>query len=117
MRGKQNLSTPDIARYKRLAEAVLIQAIKDATHERQHKRPKRLLSRSAVRDRERLANDSDKASFFLLTDAHVFPFWCEVAELKPEVVREQLNVKLKRRSTYVLIRRQVKDDAREPHEC
>lgn len=72
-----------VSPYKRLAEAVLIQAIKDAT--RHH--------------------GSLQANHFLLSDKDMFEFWCDLAELAPEVVREKLSFKLNLRSTYKVIRR------------
>lgn len=102
------LEEPKADPYKRLAEAVLIQAIKDATHERRHKKQK--LSRSAQQDKLILSQDKDKASHFLLNDEHVFPFWCDLAELQAKEVRRHLSLKLRLRSTYSIIRAH-KDDS------
>lgn len=91
--------TLEASRYKCLAEAVIIQAIKDATHG--------LGSSKSYKGRGHIysvESSSVAANHFLLVDAAVFPFWCEVAGLEPEEVRTRLVKRLKNRRTYELIR-------------
>src|ERR1051325_8832219 len=91
--------TLESSRYKCLAEAVIIQAIKDAT--------RALGSDKCYRSGGHLyspKSSADGANHFLLVDAEVFPFWCEVAGLVPAEVRSRLIVRLRKRRTFDLIR-------------
>ena len=91
--------THEASRYKCLAEAVIIQAIKDATyllgHDKHFTQTGHLYSVTA---------SAEAASKFLLTDSSMFPFWCHVAGLIPEEVRRQLARKLGWKRTFKLIR-------------
>ena len=96
MRGKVDRHSPEARPYKRLAEAVLVQAIKDATH-RIHNNGKKC--------NENLQTHALQARRFLLSEPVTFDFWCEVAELQPEATRERLQSDLKRSGLYHRIRR------------
>ena len=91
--------THEASRYKCLAEAVIIQAIKDATHSIGSDKKYRNSSHLHSMD-----SSTEAANHFLLADAAVFTFWCQVAGLVPDEVRRQLARKLKYKRTYKLIR-------------
>ena len=91
--------TLEASRYKCLAEAVIIQAIKDAT--RHLGTDKKYRSMGHMYD----VGESAAAAFhFLLNDSDVFPFWCQVAGLETAEDRRQLARRLKWKKTYTLIR-------------
>ena len=91
--------THEASRFKCLAEAVIIQAIKDATRElekdRQYKCSGHMYN---------MGESADSAKHFLLADSGSFIFWCQVAGLKPDEVRRQLERKLHYKRTFKLIR-------------
>ena len=103
MQGKTP-SAPDYSRYKRLAEAVLTQAIKDATHEYRRRILRKSVSKPIRRAVDALSRNQSSGAHFLLEELEYFTFWCEVAELSPEVVREKLKQRLYQRKTRNLIR-------------
>lgn len=87
--------------YKTLAEAVLTQAIQDATHRYRERVKVKKYPRKHHSD---LDINPSQAGHFLLEDHIMFDFWCQVANLSPKVVRESLSMKLSDLSTYTLIR-------------
>ena len=91
--------THEAGRYKSLAESIIIQAIKDAT--RHLGTEKHYKCSGHMYD---LSESSSAAVHFLLTDAEVFPFWCQVAGLEADEVRRQLTRRLRYKRTYTLIR-------------
>jgi hypothetical protein len=104
-------STAEASRYKCLAEAVIIQAIKDATSSTGCKTDYRSSGHMYC-----LNESAEAANHFLLTDSGMFQFWCEAAGLIPDEVRRRLVRRLKNRRTFHLIRALHRTRERMPNE-
>lgn len=109
---EQPITVADHSAYRKLAYAVLIQAIRDATAERRARKQK--VSRSAIQDRVEVKRDAGKADYFLLNDKEVFEFWCELAGLDPRTVRNCLHRRLRRREVFMMIRGHEREREQEP---
>lgn len=104
-------TTLEASRFKCLAEAVIIQAIKDATH-RNGGRKVGYKNSGHVYS---IDHSAEAASQFLLSDVEMFPFWCEAAGLIPGEVRRRLMGRLKKRTTFDLIRALHRTRQRKPN--